>query len=260
MRSQCSVGTELLFGKVRRFWRRVVGMAAQQCECALCLRAVPLGWFSWWALCCVYLTRRFRKPSVDLTRGLRPGARPQSGQPSLSDSLCVWAAVSPAPVEAFRLHPGSRVTVMARGGGVQGAGGRLAGEAAVCGALCAGSVLETLAVPPWLCAAPERGKLAGLSLKAYSAVLAEGSRRGADAWALLRACSALGLGLPASRSRSVLSEAAIPLPCLGSHTAPSCLRSALPSLECSSLATSCCCALASLPQRGPPGLGRARWT
>ena len=31
--SQCFVGTELQFRKMRRFWRGMVGMAAQRCEC-----------------------------------------------------------------------------------------------------------------------------------------------------------------------------------------------------------------------------------
>ena len=31
---QCFMGTEFQFGKMRKFWRCLVGMVAQQCECA----------------------------------------------------------------------------------------------------------------------------------------------------------------------------------------------------------------------------------
>ena len=31
--SQCFMGTEFQFGKMRKFWSWMVGMAAQQCEC-----------------------------------------------------------------------------------------------------------------------------------------------------------------------------------------------------------------------------------
>ena len=32
MESECFMGTESQFGKMRKFWRRMVGMVAGQCE------------------------------------------------------------------------------------------------------------------------------------------------------------------------------------------------------------------------------------